>query len=409
MWTFLRDNRRWLLTGLLLTFGSSFGQTWFISLFAGEIRAEFDLSDGGWGAIYTLATLSSAALLVGRGALADTMPLSRLAPIVAILFSVAAVGMALGHSIWILGLSVFLLRFCGQGMFSHIAMTAMGRWFVATRGRAVSIAALGHSLGEVILPLPVVLLIGAIGWRLSWGVTAAVILVVVMPLLVVLLANDREPQGRAERDVTAGLSGRHWTRSEVLRHWLFIALLPLILTPGFIGTVVFFHQVHVSEIKGWSLAAMAPGYPAYAGATVAMMLIAGRVADAVGPERMLPFVLVPMGLGCLLLGPSESVYGWFAALALLGITQGIGGALWGTLLPRVYGTRHLGSIRALVTAAMVLSTAIGPGVTGLLIDRGIDFPDQGFAMAVWCFVLSAAMVVVLRRLRYEGSAAAHPG
>ena len=56
---------------------------------------------------------------------------------------------------------------------------------------------------------------------------------------------------------TGGLGGRHWRRGEVLRHWLFWAIVPMVLTPGFIGTVVFFHQVHVSEVKGWSLAAMA--------------------------------------------------------------------------------------------------------------------------------------------------------
>ncbi|MBF9032958.1 MFS transporter [Rhodobacterales bacterium HKCCE2091] len=401
MWSFLIENRRWLGTGLLLTFASSFGQTWFISLFAGQIRAEYGLSDGGWGLLYTVATLASAALLVGRGALADTMKLSRLAPVVAGLFALAALGMALGNAVWLLGIAVFALRFCGQGMFSHIAITAMGRWFVATRGRAVSIAALGHSVGEVILPLPFVLLIGWIGWRGTWGVTAAVIALAVLPALALLLRDDREPVGAANVEVTAGLGGRHWQRSEVLRHWLFWAFLPLVLTPGFIGTVVFFHQVHVAEIKGWTLAQMAPGYPAYACTTVAVMLLSGRLADAIGPERLLPVVLIPMGIGSALLGPAVSVWGWFAALAFLGMTQGMAGALWGTILPQAYGTRHLGSIRALVTAAMVLSTAIGPGLTGALIDAGIDFPDQGFAMAAWCFAVSGAMVLVLRAFRAE--------
>ncbi len=36
---FYRDNGRWLLAGLMLAFCSSFGQTFFISLFAGQIKA----------------------------------------------------------------------------------------------------------------------------------------------------------------------------------------------------------------------------------------------------------------------------------------------------------------------------------------------------------------------------------
>ena len=75
MLSFLAENRRWLATGILLALGACLGHTWFIALFAGEIRAEFGLSDGQWGLIYTAATLSSAALLFGRGGWADTVPL----------------------------------------------------------------------------------------------------------------------------------------------------------------------------------------------------------------------------------------------------------------------------------------------------------------------------------------------
>ncbi|MEM1352923.1 MAG: MFS transporter, partial [Pseudomonadota bacterium] len=50
---FLIDNWVFLLAGFLLTFTSSYGQTYFISIFAGEIKADFGLSDGQWGGIYT--------------------------------------------------------------------------------------------------------------------------------------------------------------------------------------------------------------------------------------------------------------------------------------------------------------------------------------------------------------------
>ena len=38
---FLRLNARWLLAGMLLTLLSSFGQTYFISIFAGPSRKIF--------------------------------------------------------------------------------------------------------------------------------------------------------------------------------------------------------------------------------------------------------------------------------------------------------------------------------------------------------------------------------
>ncbi|MEQ8366974.1 MAG: MFS transporter [Roseicyclus sp.] len=398
MLTFLAENRRWLATGLLLAFGSTFGQTYFISLFAGEIRADYGLSDGDWGLLYTLATLCSALLLLGRGSWADTVPLSRLAPLVALAFAGAAALMAVGWSIWTLGLAVFLLRFCGQGMFSHIKMTAMARWFVATRGRAMAITNLGYPMGEVLMPLPFLVLMGLIGWRASWGVVALLILFVVLPLLVSLLAQDRAPRGMEASAGSPGRDGRDWTRAEVLRHWSFWALVPMLLTPGFIGTVIFFHQVHVSEVKGWALTAMAPAYPAYAAATVSMAFAAGWACDRFGPARLLPVMVLPMALGIWLIGPADTPSGWIVALGILGMTQGMSGAVWGTLLPWVYGTKNLGSVRALATAIMVLSTAIGPGITGLFIDWGVNFPRQGLAMGLWCLALSLAMIPVSLRL-----------
>lgn len=398
MRAFLLDNRRWLITGMFLTFASSFGQTWFISLFAGEIRAEYGLTNGQWGALYTLATLCSAAVLLSRGSLADTMRLSRLAPLTALLFAAAAALMALGQAVWMLAVAVFLLRFCGQGMMSHIAITAMGRWFVATRGRAVAIAGLGHPMGEALLPLPFVLILAALGWRATWGVTAAVILLCVTPLLLLLLREDRAPQGSLGAAGAPGLGGRHWKRREVLGHWLFPALIPMLLTPGFIGTVVFFHQVHVAEVKGWTLTQMAPGYAVFAAGTVAMSLVAGWACDRFGAQRLLPVALLPMGAAMFVIGPAEQVSGWILALAIMALTQGMVGALWGALLPTLYGTDHLGSVRALNTAIMVFSTAIGPGITGALIDLGVNFPAQGVGLGLWCLVVSAAMWPIARRV-----------
>ena len=56
--------------------------------------------------------------------------------------------MSLAGGVVTLLLSIFLLRLTGQGMMSHIAMTAMGRWFDAWRGRALAISVFGYPVGE---------------------------------------------------------------------------------------------------------------------------------------------------------------------------------------------------------------------------------------------------------------------
>ena len=395
---FYRDNARWLAAGLILALGSSFGQTFFISLFAGQIKATYGLSDGGWGSLYTAATMISAVVLIQAGGLADTMRLRHLTLLVLSLYLAVIVGMVVNSSLPILVALIAGLRFCGQGMMSHLALTAMGRWFRAHRGRAVAIAGLGFALGEAVLPTVVVLLTGWIGWRATWGVAGGALALVFLPLLWWLLSESRQPKGFAEQDLSAGLDGRHWRRRDVLGHWLFWALMPGLLAPSFIGTSAFFHQVHVSGIKGWDLAVMTLGYPAYAGCAVASTVACGWLADRFGPVRLLPFFLLPMGLGLMLLGPGQSVGAWHMMMALMGVTQGGAATLSGALWPDLYGTRHLGAVKALATSAMVFSTALGPGITGLLIDAGLNFPQQALGLSLWCFTAALGFVFVRARL-----------
>ena len=68
---FLKTNAKWLAAGILLTFMSSFGQTFFISIFGGHIREEFGLSHATWGGIYSLGTMASAFVMIWAGVLTD--------------------------------------------------------------------------------------------------------------------------------------------------------------------------------------------------------------------------------------------------------------------------------------------------------------------------------------------------
>lgn len=124
---FIHDNARWLSAGVLLTFLSSFGQTFFIAQFAGHIQSGFGLSHGSWGGIYATGTTASAIVMLWAGGLTDKFRVRTLAPIVFFALSVTCVAMALNASVFALPLIIFFLRLMGQGMSSHVAMVAMSR------------------------------------------------------------------------------------------------------------------------------------------------------------------------------------------------------------------------------------------------------------------------------------------
>lgn len=373
---FLKTNARWLSAGLVLTLGSSFGQTYFISIFADRIMEDYGLTDGQWGAIYTVATLASAATLIFAGTLADRFRVARLAALILIGYAAIAVGMAINDNVYVLVFLIFGLRFCGQGMISHVGITAMARWFRAHRGRAVAIAGLGYSVGEATLPAAAALAEPLIGWRTTWLIVAALLIFAFLPFITWLARDERSPRGTADSDHHPGRDGHTWTRREVLHHRLFLALMPAVIANSFIGTVIFFQIAHIASTMGWQKLEMTAAYPVYAGTTICVSLLAGWAVDRWGPDRLLPWFLLPVGMGVAFIGPFPGLWSWFVALGLCGMTTGMAHAVWGAYWAEIYGTRHIGGIKAIASSAMVVGSAIGPGVTGLVIDLGVGFAGQ---------------------------------
>ncbi|WP_171234625.1 MFS transporter [Ruegeria sp. HKCCA6837] len=387
---FLIDNAAWLGAGVLLTFLSSFGQTFFISVFAGEIRAAFGLSHGAWGGLYSLGTLVSAVVMIWAGGLTDVFRVRVLGPVVLLGLALAALAMALNSWVVLLPAAIFLLRLFGQGMSTHLAMVAMARWFIATRGKALSIASIGYALGEALLPLIFVTAMVFLDWRLLWGV-AAVITLLGIPVLTRLLREERTPQSLASAYSATGMHGRHWTRRDALSHPLFWFMTPAVLGPSAFITAFFFHQVHLAEVKGWAHIQLVALFPVYTGVSLLSMFSAGWALDKWGTARMMPYYQLPLALGFVVLGLSTSVMGATIGLILLALTVGANSTLPSAFWAEFYGTRHIGAIKAMATAVMVLGSAIGPGLTGVLIDWGVSLDTQFLWIGIF-FLLVCALV-----------------
>lgn len=398
LFRFLAGNLRWLAAGALLTFLSSFGQTFFISIFAGEIRDGFGLSHGQWGGIYTLGTSASAVVMIWAGALTDLFRTRIIGAVVLILLACACIFMAFNTWAAALPLVIFALRFCGQGMASHIAVVSMSRWFVSTRGKALSIAGLGFALGEAILPVSFVSLMLIMDWRWLWVIAAALSLGAI-PLLVGLLTQERTPQSHAETDHSVGMEQRHWFRREVLQHWLFWFMVPALLGPSAFNTAFFFQQVHFAEVKGWAHLDLVVLFPVYTTASVAMMLLSGGLLDRFGTPRLIPWYQLPMVAAFLCFAFGQSV-GWtLVGLLFLSLTTGANTTLPNAFWAEFYGTRNLGAIKAMAAAVMVLGSAIGPGITGVLIDLGIGIETQFVGVSMFFVFTTLAMWVGVTRAK----------
>lgn len=387
--SFLRAHGPLIAFGAFMCFASSFGQTFFISLFGGKIRETFALTHGEFGTVYATGTMLSAATLVWAGRLIDRMPLARFA--VGALIGLAAMSLLMGAawSIPALGAAIYGLRLFGQGLASLTGITAMARYFEAERGRAVGIASLGLSVGEFILPFLVVAAFVAIGWRSLWTGTG-IALIAIAPLVFLLLrghaARDRALLERRQAERT-GESGK--TLGDALRDPGFWLRMPALVAPSFIFTGLIFHQVHLAETKGWPLELMAGSFSLFAVASVVATIATGAVVDRFSANRLTPRFLAPLAMACLLLFATDSALAAPVFMALLGLNTGVSSVMKGVLWAELYGTAHLGAIRSFDHAVMVFSTGLAPAAMGLLIDGGTSMEAIALASAVWCAGASA--------------------
>ena len=389
---FIRENRGFLSAGFLLTLSSCYGQTFFIAIFAAQIMASFGLSDGEWGALYTVATTASAVLMFWAGALTDRFRVRALAAFVFPGLAAVCVAMALNTSPIGLLVIVFLLRLLGQGMMFQLAATAMARWFVGRRGVAMSIAGLGFFVGQAFFPVAAATLLESLDWRILWLVAAGMTLFAAGPVLW-LLAAERTPAALSAQDSATGMAGKHWTRAEVLRSPIFWLLLPALLGPPAWGTALFFQQVHIAEVKGWDLVDYLALVPMLTAISVLVTLVAGQVIDRFGSGRVMLFYMVPWIAGFALLSAAQSLFGAAVAMAVFGVATGLQATLLVPFWAEYFGTRHIGAIKAAAASIMVFGSAIGPGISGAMIDLGISFPDQMNWIAAY-FALAFGLVAV---------------
>lgn len=392
---FLKSNFQYLLFGFLMTFCSSFGQTFFLGIFNPFIREDLNLSHSEFGGIYSAATLVSSLTIIWLGKKIDDFKLRNFAIFVCISLFFAAVFMSQLSSLAHLLLAIFFLRLFGQGLMSHTSSTAMARYFDKNRGKALGVAWLGLSFGEGILPGLVIFLLNYLVWKKIWITIAVFLIVFVLPLIVYLLKNFEDNSVEQEQSLRSE-NIKNWTRQEVLKDLRFYFLLPAVLCPAFLITGIFINQIYLFENLNWGINFIAPSFTAYAIFSVISLQLSGFLIDKFSALKILPFYLIPMILGLLF-----SLFFKFALspvifFILMAITNGTSNVLLTSTWSEMYGTKHLGAIRSITVSLMVFSTSLSPFLFGYLIDFGFNAKDITLFMVIYALFSNGLLLLRLK-------------
>lgn len=361
---FLSENKRILDFGFLFNFFSSFGQTFFISLFVPVWMGAFGISNAFFGAIYSLVTVASALALSFFGKYIDRMPLKKFGLIVfsSLIFFVLLLSAV--QSLYLFVFSLFFVRWLGQGLMTHTSETGMAKHFIKARGKALGYTSLGHPAAQLVLPLLVVPMMGEFGWRQSLVYLCALASLITIPVIFrthgVYLGGDFNAHEKK-----ACISDNSHLKSPVF--WI-IAFNSTIIP--FTCTAVFLYQIIIAESRGWTLDWMAFSFAFYAIFNAVSIPSSGQMIDRYCARMLFPLYLFPALAAYTLLSIFDNF--WFAPVfyALLGISTGMGSPVKTAIQAEIFGTRNLGRIRSHIGMITVLSTASSPPLFGTLLDMG---------------------------------------
>tara|TARA_Y100001970_G_C14166687_1_gene821699 strand:- start:422 stop:1651 length:1230 start_codon:yes stop_codon:yes gene_type:complete len=403
-YNFFSQNSRLLLFGIIMSFTSSFGQTFFISLFGPSIQFEFGLSHTSWGTIYLIGTLLSAIILTYSGSLIDYYRLNFYTyfSVIALVFSCFFISIV--SSYFFLIFAVFLLRQTGQGLTSHISVTTMARYFSEKRGTAIAIGSLGMAIGEAILPFLVIILISFIGWRLTYLSSSMFILFFLFPVIVLLLNGYKEKFIEKtfiiNEDKTSENNNitefKSFTRAEVLKDFRFYLMVPGLMAPGIILTTLFFHHLNIADSKEWSHLWITGNYFVYSISVSLFAIFIGSLIDKFSAKTLVIYSLVPLIISLLFLILSRDAYTVIPYMFFLGLSSGFTYTSHPAIIAELYGTQFLGSIKSLLSALTVFGSAIGPVIFGGLMDLDLTVEKILLYFSIYSLICTFLFIFALR-------------
>ncbi|TDO10600.1 MULTISPECIES: MFS transporter [Halomonas] len=361
----LRDHRGLLGIAFLAMFTSSLGQSFFIGLFQAPISERLELTAGQFGTAYAVVTLAAGFAMLRFGPLIDWVAPRRFALVVLVALLTGILLLTAAPWWWLGLLGLGLVRFCGQGMMTHLGNTLAGREFVSLRGRALGLVGMGIMLGETALPPLMAALLMWLGWRELWWLLVAFLALFWGPVLL------RGPWPRAPGRRPARGQRREGPRP--FREARFWQLLGLLMILPVTMTGLFIYQARMTDDLGSSLTVYSLALTGMGLAKLPGALLGGRWVDRLGPVRLARLYLMPYALAlvvAILIGGHTGVW---ALMVGGGLAMGAQESIATSLLVRLWGAEHLGTVRATLSATMVFATGIAPALLGIALDLGAAF------------------------------------
>ncbi len=389
-----RRRRSIILTGAVLIALSGPGQTAGFSVFVDPITEALDVTRSQLTFAYLIGTLAASTTGTWLGRRLDRDGVASGLRLVAIALGTAAVLAALSPNLIVLTVAIYGLRSFGQTGMTLSASVFVAKNVVERRGAALGLLTAVGGSAIALTPLIASRLIPEFGWRTTWVLLGAVVVVVGLITSTRMVRLRLEHPNPLEEPVDEASDELLAPRN--LRRNGFLVVTAGYATTGFVSTALAFHQIAVLGERGISATAAAGNFVPQSLAAAAVALGVGRLVDRVPGRIVIPVDMVLLAAAVGSVSFVDSNLGAVGFGIALGSAASAMAASEGTLLARWIGTATLGTWRGRMTSVMVISTAIAPFAFTLIADAAGSF--SAAARLVVILPLAVAIIALLTPL-----------
>lgn len=298
------------------------------------------------------------------------------------------------HELWQFYLAYGVLLALGYACASPVTVTALvGRWFVKRRSLAMSIGAIGTSLGELVSVQLAMLALLSVGWENAFRVIAGFMLLIVLPVGFVLLVNkpsDKglEPYGYVPGEAArrAALAAPSLSFREALHTGDFWRLTTGFFACGFTMSFASTHFVPFAMDMGFEPMTAANALGMVGLFSLCGGLTAGYLGDRFSRKNVLAVVYLLRGLSFAVLLQAHDLSTLYFGAFLLGISWTSTGPLTSAITADRCGLKNLGAIYGTMYTIMPIGTGLGAYLAGAIYEA-----RHGYELSL---IISAAVGLI---------------
>jgi len=280
-----------------------------------------------------------------------------------------------------------------------IASGVVARWFSKRRGTALSVLGSASMTGMSLLVPAVTWLILTTGWRTTYMLIAAGVLVLVLPLCLLVLRDSPESvglmaDGGALKPGTSAPVVERVTAGEALRTLAFWQLAGSFFTCGFSMSLLSAHGIPMLTDHGYSPMFASWALGVLGGSSIGFTVMLGALSDRFGRRPVLATIyagriFIFAGLFLIRDNPVAIV----AVAVLGGITMAGTGSMTSALTADIYGRFSVSSVFGLIFLVHQTGSALGSALAGVLFETTGGY---GAAYVLACLFLAGAAVTALK-------------